>query len=108
MTAGFGPRFQHSTGQFHKGGRNIALFIQITSEPKKDEQIPTERLAFGALIRAQTLGNYEALIEVTVQWWTHKIGGLHKTISSWRPRVTKSSAHNSWGKEEGNERATIF
>ncbi|HEX5944197.1 MAG TPA: bifunctional transaldolase/phosoglucose isomerase, partial [Anaerolineales bacterium] len=27
VTAGFGPRFQHSTGQFHKGGPDNALFI---------------------------------------------------------------------------------
>jgi hypothetical protein len=36
------PRFQHSTGQFHKGGPKNALFIQITAEPEKDFDIPTE------------------------------------------------------------------
>lgn len=63
VTAGFGPRFQHSTGQFHKGGPKNALFIQITAEPNKDMDIPTEGLTFGTLIRAQALGDYEALIE---------------------------------------------
>ena len=63
VTAGFGPRFQHSTGQFHKGGPGNALFIQITSEPEFDMEIPTEGLTFGTLIRAQALGDYEALIE---------------------------------------------
>ena len=63
VTAGFGPRFQHSTGQFHKGGPKNALFIQITAEPEKDINIPTEGLTFGTLIRAQALGDYEALIE---------------------------------------------
>ena len=63
VTAGFGPRFQHSTGQFHKGGPTDALFIQITAEPEKDIDIPTEGLTFGTLIRAQALGDYEALIE---------------------------------------------
>jgi transaldolase / glucose-6-phosphate isomerase len=63
VTAGFGPRFQHSTGQFHKGGPKNALFIQITAEPEKDIKIPTEGLTFGTLIRAQALGDYEALIE---------------------------------------------
>ena len=63
VTAGFGPRFQHSTGQFHKGGPTEALFIQITAEPEKDLDIPTEGLTFGTLIRAQALGDYEALIE---------------------------------------------
>jgi hypothetical protein len=63
VTAGFGPRFQHSTGQFHKGGPKNALFIQITAEPETDMDIPSEGLTFGTLIRAQALGDYEALIE---------------------------------------------
>jgi transaldolase/glucose-6-phosphate isomerase len=63
VTAGFGPRFQHSTGQFHKGGPGNALFIQITADPAVDMEIPTEGLTFGTLIRAQALGDYEALIE---------------------------------------------
>ena len=63
VTAGFGPRFQHSTGQFHKGGIKDGLFIQITADSEKDIEIPTEGLTFGTLIRAQALGDYEALIE---------------------------------------------
>jgi transaldolase/glucose-6-phosphate isomerase len=63
VTAGFGPRFQHSTGQFHKGGPQNALFIQITADPDVDMEIPTQGLTFGTLIRAQALGDYEALVE---------------------------------------------
>lgn len=63
VTAGFGPRFQHSTGQFHKGGPKNALFIVVTAEPEKDIDIPTEGLSYGTLIRAQAVGDYEALIE---------------------------------------------
>ena len=63
VTAGFGPRFQHSTGQFHKGGPDNALFIQITADPEKDIEIPNQGLTFGTLIRAQALGDFEALIE---------------------------------------------
>ena len=62
VTAGFGPRFQHSTGQFHKGGPDNALFIVITAEPAADFEVPTEGITFGTLIRAQALGDYEALI----------------------------------------------
>lgn len=62
-TAGFGPRFQHSTGQFHKGGPKNALFIVVTAEPERDIDIPTEGLSYGTLIRAQAVGDYEALIE---------------------------------------------
>ena len=63
VTAGFGPRFQHSTGQFHKGGPANALFLVITYEPAADFEIPGEGLTFGTLLRAQALGDYEALIE---------------------------------------------
>jgi transaldolase/glucose-6-phosphate isomerase len=63
VTAGFGPRFQHSTGQFHKGGLKDGLYFVITAEPEKDFDVPTEGLTFGTLIRAQALGDYEALVE---------------------------------------------
>ncbi len=63
VTAGFGPRFQHSTGQFHKGGIKNGLFLVITAEPEKDFDIPTEGLTFGTLLRAQALGDFDALIE---------------------------------------------
>jgi hypothetical protein len=63
VTIGFGPRFQHSTGQFHKGGIKGGIFLVITAEPAKDMDIPTEGLTFGTLIRAQALGDFEALLE---------------------------------------------
>ncbi len=62
VTTGFGPRFQHSTGQFHKGGPNTGLFIQIIADAEKDIQIPNEGMTFGTLIRAQALGDYETLV----------------------------------------------
>ncbi len=62
VASGFGPRFQHSTGQFHKGGPNTGLFIQIVSDATTDMPVPQEGLTFGTLIRAQALGDYEALV----------------------------------------------
>jgi transaldolase/glucose-6-phosphate isomerase len=62
VASGFGPRFQHSTGQFHKGGPNTGLFIQIVSDATSDMPVPQEGLTFGTLIRAQALGDYEALV----------------------------------------------
>lgn len=58
---GFGPRFQHSTGQLHKGGENNGLFLVITADPKKDVEIPGEGLSFGILEHGQALGDMEAL-----------------------------------------------
>jgi transaldolase/glucose-6-phosphate isomerase len=62
VTAAFGPRFQHSTGQFHKGGPNTGLFIQIVSESPEDVEIPSQDMSFGTLLRAQALGDYETLV----------------------------------------------
>ncbi|NLC70878.1 MAG: bifunctional transaldolase/phosoglucose isomerase [Desulfuromonadaceae bacterium] len=60
-TLGFGPRFLHSTGQFHKGGPNTGLFIQMTCSPRRDLPVPGLAYSFGALIRAQAQGDLEAL-----------------------------------------------
>lgn len=61
VTLGFGPRFLHSTGQLHKGGPDNGVFLQITTDPVKDVEIPTQKMSFGTLERAQALGDYEAL-----------------------------------------------
>ena len=61
-TLGFGPRFLHSTGQLHKGGSNQGLFLQITSDPDQDLDIPTQGITFGTLEKAQALGDLEALL----------------------------------------------
>jgi transaldolase/glucose-6-phosphate isomerase len=60
-TLGFGPRFLHSTGQLHKGGPNEALVLQLVDEPVTDLAVPETDFTFGALIRAQALGDYQAL-----------------------------------------------
>ncbi|MGE5249551.1 MAG: bifunctional transaldolase/phosoglucose isomerase [Bacteroidota bacterium] len=60
-TVGFGPRFQHSTGQLHKGGPDSGMFLQIVTDPSSDVEIPTQGMTFGTLERAQAQGDYEAL-----------------------------------------------
>lgn len=60
-TLGYGPRFLHSTGQLHKGGPNTGLILQIIDEPETDLSIPETGYSFGALIKAQAKGDYQAL-----------------------------------------------
>ncbi len=68
-TLGFGPRFLHSTGQLHKGDAGNGLFIQIIHEPNIDLQIPDEAgkddssISFGVLVKAQALGDRQALLD---------------------------------------------
>ncbi len=60
-TLGYGPRFLHSTGQYHKGGPNSGVFIQLTAEDLKDVPIPGRSYTFSVLKKAQALGDLEAL-----------------------------------------------
>ena len=60
-TVGYGPRFLHSTGQFHKGGPNSGLFLQLVDDTTDDVEVPGTGYTFGDLIAAQSVGDYQAL-----------------------------------------------
>jgi glucose-6-phosphate isomerase len=57
----FGPRYLHSTGQYHKGGPETGFFIQFTCCSSVDIRIPELPYTFGTLKRAQAFGDMEAL-----------------------------------------------
>jgi len=61
VTFGWGPRFLHSTGQFHKGGQQNGVFLQITGDVKGDIAIPGQSYGFKTLVAAQALGDGKAL-----------------------------------------------
>ncbi|GAT86732.1 glucose-6-phosphate isomerase [Paenarthrobacter nicotinovorans] len=61
VTFGWGPRFLHSTGQFHKGGPAIGVFLQITAASSTDLEIPERPFTFGQLIAAQASGDAQVL-----------------------------------------------
>ena len=63
VTFGWGPRFLHSTGQFHKGGPAVGVFLQITTVESEDLQIPGRPFTFGQLIRAQAAGDASVLAD---------------------------------------------
>ena len=63
VTHGFGPRYLHSTGQFHKGGPNTGLFLQVVDDTGDELPIPGRDFGFARLIRAQAAGDYESLKE---------------------------------------------
>ncbi|MDQ6754377.1 MAG: glucose-6-phosphate isomerase [Actinomycetota bacterium] len=63
VTFGWGPRFLHSTGQFHKGGPAIGVFLQITAAAAEDLAIPDRPFTFGELIQAQAAGDAQVLAE---------------------------------------------
>jgi transaldolase/glucose-6-phosphate isomerase len=61
VTIGYGPRFLHSTGQFHKGGPEGGVFLQIVDHPSQDLDVPETDYSLGKLITAQSFGDQAAL-----------------------------------------------
>jgi glucose-6-phosphate isomerase len=60
-TAGYGPRFLHSTGQLHKGGDPNGWFVQLTCDHPADRPIPGWPFSFGQLIDAQAAGDFRTI-----------------------------------------------
>jgi transaldolase / glucose-6-phosphate isomerase len=60
-TAGYGPRFLHSTGQLHKGGPKTGLFLQVVQQDTQDVPIPGQPFSFSILKQAQSLGDLQSL-----------------------------------------------
>jgi len=62
-TFGWGPRFLHSTGQYHKGGHQNGVFLQLTGAVETDIEVPGRPYTLGTLQRAQALGDGQVLAE---------------------------------------------
>jgi transaldolase / glucose-6-phosphate isomerase len=60
-TFGYGPRYLHSTGQFHKGGPKTGVFIQLVHDGDEDIEIPGAGYSFRTLKNAQAIGDYRTL-----------------------------------------------
>lgn len=63
VTFGWGPRFLHSTGQYHKGGPPQGVFLQLTCSEDVDVAIPDRPFGFGGLIAAQAAGDAAVLAQ---------------------------------------------
>ncbi|MBC7463240.1 MAG: hypothetical protein H7227_03150 [Actinobacteria bacterium] len=88
VTFGWGPRFLHSTGQFHKGGQQNGVFLQITGANRNDIDIPGKSFSFGTLIQAQALGDGQTLTErnrlVVRLHLTNRENGISEILSAAR------------------------
>jgi hypothetical protein len=61
-THGLGPRYLHSTGQYHKGGPNSGIFVLLTSADASATPVPETGYTFSTLKQAQALGDFDALV----------------------------------------------
>ncbi|MDT0203638.1 glucose-6-phosphate isomerase [Nocardioides sp. AE5] len=63
VTFGWGPRFLHSTGQYHKGGPAAGVYLQVSTEPDADQGIPGRDFSFQDFIVSQAVGDGLVLAE---------------------------------------------
>ncbi len=82
VTFGWGPRFLHSTGQYHKGGPQVGVFLQITGAVEHDLPIPDQPFGFATLQAAQAAGDRKALADrgrpLLHHHLTHRIAGIQQ------------------------------
>ncbi len=63
VTLGFGPRFLHSTGQFHKGGPRQGAFIHVVAVPSTPLTIPGRDFSSTDLLVAQARGDARVIAD---------------------------------------------
>lgn len=61
VTFGWGPRFLHSTGQYHKGGPGTGVYLQVTGQPLADLAVPDRSFTFHEFLTAQAVGDGQVL-----------------------------------------------
>lgn len=92
-TAGYGPRYLHSTGQLHKGDAGNGLFVQFTSDIPHDVPIPdtpgkpASSISFGVIKMTAALGDRQVLLDLGRNIITFDLG---KNIISGLNELTES------------------
>jgi len=87
VTFGWGPRFLHSTGQYHKGGPATGAYLQVTGEPEKDLEVPGRQFTFHQFLTAQAVGDGQVLADKGRPVLRlhldrpHSVDGLRKALS---------------------------
>ncbi|MFE9749787.1 glucose-6-phosphate isomerase [Saccharothrix saharensis] len=85
-TFGWGPRFLHSTGQYHKGGHQNGVFLQLTGASEQNLDVPGRPYDLGTLQLAQALGDGQVLAErgrpVLRLHLTDRVAGLAQLVEA--------------------------
>ncbi|MDO7884107.1 hypothetical protein [Hymenobacter cheonanensis] len=93
-TSGYGPRFLHSTGQYHKGGPNTGLFVQFTADHPQDLPLPGRTYTFGTFENAQAQGDLQALRDngrraLHIHLGPNPAQGLHTVVAALKTALAK-------------------
>jgi len=114
-TAGYGPRFLHSTGQLHKGGPPVGLFLQIVQQDARDVPVPGEPYGFSTLKQAQAIGDLRSLesrnypvVRVDLgsspeAGWTALAEAVEQAVGQEVGRLSDSTRSASWGGSLGSQ-----
>ena len=87
-TAGYGPRYLHSTGQLHKGGPASGVYLLLTTDPEPDVPIPGRPYTFGQLAQAQAMGDLQALRAASRPVaWVRLDDDVVSSIDSWAASI---------------------
>lgn len=90
VTVGFGPRYLHSTGQLHKGGKSNGIFLIIAGDEPRDSKIPDEVFSFEVLKNAQSLGDYQSFADRKSRvLYIHISGDLGKGLKQISEEIMK-------------------
>lgn len=89
VTFGWGPRFLHSTGQYHKGGPAFGTFLQILGAGRSDLEIPDRPFTFGQLIKAQAAGDASVLADTGRPVLTLTLGDVRGDAERLRELATR-------------------
>ncbi|MDP1676928.1 MAG: glucose-6-phosphate isomerase [Bacteroidota bacterium] len=90
VTVGFGPRYLHSTGQLHKGGKPNGIFLIIAGDEPLDSKIPDEIFSFEVLKNAQSLGDYQSFANRNLRLlYLHISGDLEKGLKQISDEIIK-------------------
>ena len=81
-TFGWGPRFLHSTGQYHKGGPKQGVFLQIVAKGEADVAVPGREFTFGELIASQAAGDASVLGALPRPVLTLTLGHVANDVAS--------------------------
>ncbi len=111
VTAGYGPRYLHSTGQLHKGGPNTGLFLQLVDEMTPDLAIPGKPYTFGTLARAQAIGDLQSLhahgrMAVSVNLGRRSFATIKALARAFAPRPSPGRRPTATGRKSRGAKAS--
>ncbi|MFM8927439.1 MAG: glucose-6-phosphate isomerase, partial [Rhodoluna sp.] len=87
VTLGWGPRFLHSTGQYHKGGPREGVFLQLVASYDQDLDVPGRDFTFGELISSQAAGDAKVLADLGRPVLTLKLSEARSQIAMLRDLI---------------------